>query len=214
MVILSLSPTIKSRVSLLPILHRHLTLISILPLVSKTNVPTNKPEEINRNRLTAMSDLLAETLTRSDSVVKKRVRHELDELVLDSPDVKRLKDDLFDDSSHDSEIQDLDSLMKSFEDELSTATEQGSGETLPDLGYLFEASDDELGLPPPPPPPPPSTLLPPSSDSSEVGELCGFEERVTGFGAFDLDEGLFEYSDVCLDSDDLFSWRPETLPAE
>lgn len=173
-----------------------------------------------------MSDLLAETLTRSDSVVKKRVRHELDELVLDSPDAKRLRDDLFDDSGHDSAIQDLDSLMKSFEDELSTATEQGSGETLPDLGYLFEASDDELGLPPPPPLPPPSTLLPPSSeetvtelvrassDSSEVGELCGFEERVTGFGAFDLDEGLFEYSDVCLDSGDLFSWRPETLPAE
>ncbi|KAJ0237930.1 hypothetical protein HA466_0244490 [Hirschfeldia incana] len=169
-----------------------------------------------------MSDLLAETLTRSDSGSKKRVRHESDELVLDSPDVKRLREDLFDDSGHDPEIQDLDSLMKSFEDELSTVTEQGSGETLPDLGYLFEASDDELGLPPPPP----STVLPPSSEetektvtelvraSSEVGELCGFEEHVTGFGAFDLDEGLFEYSDVCLDSGDLFSWRPETLPAE
>ena len=172
-----------------------------------------------------MSDLLAETLTRSDSVAKKRVRHELDELVLDSPGVKRLRDDLFDDSGHDSEIQDLDSLMKSFEDELSsTTTEQGSGDTLPDLGYLFEASDDELGLPPPPPPP--STLLPPSSEetektvtelvraSSEVDVLCGFEEDVTGFGAFDLDDELFEYSDVCLDSGDMFSWRPETLPAE
>ncbi|KAL0692665.1 hypothetical protein Bca4012_059845 [Brassica carinata] len=174
-----------------------------------------------------MSDLLAETQTRSDSVVKKRVRHELDELVLDSPDVKRLRDDLFDDSGHDPAVQDLDSLMKSFEDEVSTTTEQGSGETLPDLGYLFEASDDELGLPPPPPPP--SALLPPSSeerektvtelvrassDSSEVDVLCGFEEHVTGFGGFDLDEGLFEYSDVCLDSGDLFSWRPETLPAE
>ncbi|KAF8090641.1 hypothetical protein N665_0470s0007 [Sinapis alba] len=173
-----------------------------------------------------MSALLSKTLTQSDSVVKKRVRHELDELVLNSPDVKRLRDDLFDDSGHDSKIQDLDSLMKSFEDELSTTTEQGSGETLPDLGYLFEASDDELGLPPPPPPP--SMLLPPSSEetektvtelvraslvSSEVDMLCGFEEHVTGF---DLDDGLFEYSDVCLDSPpgDMFSWRPETLPAE
>ncbi|CAH8282643.1 unnamed protein product [Eruca vesicaria subsp. sativa] len=163
-----------------------------------------------------MSNLLnTETLTRSDSVVKKRVIHELDELVLDSPDVKRLRDDLFDDSSHDSASQDLDSLMKSFEDELSTTTAQGSGETLPDLGYLFEASDDELGLPPPPPAP--SKILPPSSEETEktVAELvCGFEENVTGFGDFELDDGLFEYSDVYLDSGDLFSWRPESLPAE
>ncbi|KAJ0230609.1 hypothetical protein HA466_0307110 [Hirschfeldia incana] len=165
-----------------------------------------------------------ERLTRSDSLGKKRVRHELDELVINSPEVKRLRDDLFDDSGHDPATQDLDSLMKSFEDELSNTTTaaQDSGENQPDLGYLFEASDDELGLPPPPPPPPPpSTLLPPpseetketelvraSSDSSEVGE------SVTDFGSFELDDGLFEYSDVCLDSGDLFSWRPETLPAE
>ncbi|KFK35061.1 hypothetical protein AALP_AA5G229900 [Arabis alpina] len=161
----------------------------------------------------------------ADSVSKKRVRHELDELCgVDSPDVKRLRDDLFDDSGHDSVIQDLDSVMKSFEVELSTTTttEQVSGETQPDLGYLFEASDDELGLPPPPPPPqtipPPSyeemeetvtELVRASSDSSEVGELCGFEDRDV-FGSLDL----FEYSDVCLDSGDLFSWRPEFLPAE
>ncbi|KAF8096407.1 hypothetical protein N665_0309s0033 [Sinapis alba] len=164
-------------------------------------------------------------LTRSDSLGKKRVRHELDELVINSPDVKRLRDDLFDDSGHDPATQDLDSLMKSFEDELSNTTPpQNAGDTQPDLGYLFEASDDDLGLPPSPPPPP-STLLPPSceeelvrasSDSSGVGdcELCGFEEPVTDFGSFELDDGLFEYSDVCLDSGDLFSWRPETLSAE
>ncbi|VVB11363.1 unnamed protein product [Arabis nemorensis] len=179
-----------------------------------------------------MEDLLAEEerLTRTDSVAKKRVRHELDELCsLDSPDVKRLKDDLFDDSGHDSAIQDLDSVMKSFEVELSTTTtELISGETQPDLGYLFEASDDELGLPPPPPQPPtiPPTssqeteetvteLVRASSDSSEVGELFGFEDHhVTGFGSFDLGNELFEYSDVCLDSGDMFSWRPEFLPAE
>lgn len=164
-----------------------------------------------------------ERLTRRDSVGKKRVRDELDELVINSPDVKRLRDDLFDDSGHDPATQDLDSLMKSFEDELTNTTAQQSGETQPDLGYLFEASDDELGLPPPQP----STLLPPSSgetketelvrassDSSGVGELRGIEEPVPGFGSFELDDGLFEYSDVSLDSGDLFSWRPETLPAE
>nr|VDD26075.1 unnamed protein product [Brassica oleracea] len=142
-----------------------------------------------------MSDLLAETLTRSDSVAKKRVRHELDELVLDSPDVKRLRDDLFDDSGHDSEIQDLDSLMKSFEDELSsTTTEQGSGETLPDLGYLFEASDDELGLPPPPPPP--STLLHPSSEETEktVTELVRASSEVDVFS--ELSIWMMGYSNI------------------
>ena len=168
-----------------------------------------------------------ETLTRTDSAgptEKKRVRDESDGAVLDSPEVKRLRDDLFDvfdDSDPEPVSQDLDSVMKSFEDELSSA--QPRGETQPDLGYLFEASDDELGLPPPQP----STLLPPSSgetketelvrassDSSGVGELRGIEEPVPGFGSFELDDGLFEYSDVSLDSGDLFSWRPETLPAE
>ncbi|CAA0383694.1 unnamed protein product [Arabidopsis thaliana] len=179
-----------------------------------------------------MEDLLEERLTRTDSVGNKRVRDSLD---LDSPDVKRLRDDLFDDSGLDPVSQDLDSgldpvsqdldsVMKSFENELSTTTAAlSSGETQPDLGYLFEASDDELGLPP-------QTLLPPSSeeteetvtelvrassDSSEVGELCGFEDHVTEFGPCDLgDDGLFEYFDGCLDSGDLFSWRPEFLPAE
>ncbi|ESQ32902.1 hypothetical protein EUTSA_v10005009mg [Eutrema salsugineum] len=175
-----------------------------------------------------MEDLLAdeESLTRTDSVSKKRVRHEFDESGLDSPDVKRLRDDLFDDSGHDSSIQDLDSVIKSFEDELSTTTAQVSGETQPDLGYLFEASDDELGLPPPPPPPPtlpaPSCdetevtvteLVRASSDTSEVGDLCGFEDHVTGFGSFELDDGLFEYSDY-LDPGDHFPLRPESLPAE
>jgi len=173
-----------------------------------------------------MEDLLEERLTRTDSVGNKRVRDGLD---LDSPDVKRLRDDLFDDSGLDPVSQDLDSVMKSFVNELSTTTAAlSSGETQPDLGYLFEASDDELGLPPPLTPP--QTLLPPSSeeteetvtelvrassDSSEVGELCGFEDHVTEFGPCDLgDDGLFEYFDGCLDSGDLFSWRPEFLPAE
>lgn len=171
-----------------------------------------------------MEDLLEERLTRTDSVEsngKKRVR---DELGFDSPDVKRLRDDLFEDSGFDPVIQDLDSVMKSFEDELSNTKVQVSGETQPDLGYLFEASDDELGLPPPPPPHQPSTicteetvteLVRVSSDSSEVGEFCVFEDHVTDLGTFDLgDDGLFEYSDVCLDSGDLFSWRPEFLPEE
>ncbi|EOA14620.1 hypothetical protein CARUB_v10027879mg [Capsella rubella] len=60
-----------------------------------------------------------------------------------------------------------------------------------------------VGAPPP--------LVRVSLDSSEVGELCGFgiEDHVTDFGTCDLGDRLFEYSDVCLDSGDLFSWRQE-----
>ncbi|CAE5957368.1 unnamed protein product [Arabidopsis arenosa] len=186
-------------------------------------------------------------LTRTDSAEKKRVRDELsDEAVLDSPEVKRLRDDLFDvldDSDPEPVSQDLDSVMKSFENELSTVTTttgQGSsaGETQPDLGYLLEASDDELGLPPPPSISPVpvakeeettetlTDLVRASSDSSGIDEIWGFEDHVTNYGGLDFGsgvgdggdyvavEGLFEFSDDCFDSGDLFSWRSESLPAE
>ncbi|KFK43598.1 hypothetical protein AALP_AA1G147100 [Arabis alpina] len=189
-----------------------------------------------------------ERLTRTDSVEltdKKRVRDESDETVLDSPEVKRLRDDLFDvldDSDPEPVSQDLDSVMKSFEDELSatvTTTAQISGETQPDLGYLLEASDDELGLPPPPPSVSPTQivkedettetltdLVRATSDSSVIDEIWGFEDHVSNYGGLDFDsgvgeggdyvavEGLFEFSDDCFDSGELFSWRSESLPAE
>ncbi|KAK8587173.1 hypothetical protein V6N13_086177 [Hibiscus sabdariffa] len=52
-------------------------------------------------------------------------------------------------------IQGLDSVIKSFEEEILIPdqvdlpeTLLNSGEPRPELGFLFEASDDELGLPP------------------------------------------------------------------
>ncbi|GMJ10851.1 hypothetical protein HRI_004754300 [Hibiscus trionum] len=52
-------------------------------------------------------------------------------------------------------IQGLDSVIKSFEEEILIPEQAGlaetilnSGEPRPELGFLFEASDDELGLPP------------------------------------------------------------------
>ncbi|CAN8293786.1 unnamed protein product [Cochlearia groenlandica] len=182
-----------------------------------------------------------ERLTRSDSAEptdKKRVRDESDDAVLDSPEVKRLRDDLFDvldDSDPEPVSQDLDSVMKSFEDELSAAsstvsTAQGSGETQPDLGYLLEASDDELGLPPPPSisekpivtEEETTDFIRASSDSSGIDELWAFEEQgsldlgsgVGDGGEYVVVEGLFDFSDGCFDSGDLFSWRLESLPAE
>ncbi|KAG6413413.1 hypothetical protein SASPL_126122 [Salvia splendens] len=105
---------------------------------------------------------------------------------IDSPEVERLREDLLDGIDEDSDlctsIHDLDSFMKSFEEEITTSptsshgsgaaeerivesasdcgesgeVEEGivelvsdSGELRPDLGYLLEASDDELGIPPP-----------------------------------------------------------------
>ncbi|CAA7039278.1 unnamed protein product [Microthlaspi erraticum] len=184
-----------------------------------------------------------ERLTRSESSERKRVRDDSDDAVVDSPDVKRLRDDLFDvldDSDPEPVSQDLDSVMKSFEDELSAASPtvttaaQDSGETQPDLGYLFEASDDELGLPPPPSVSPipiakeeeTTDLVRASSDSSGIDELWGFEDHVSNYDPLDLGsgvveggdyvtvEGIFEFPDDCFDSGDLFSWRSEFLPAE
>lgn len=54
---------------------------------------------------------------------KKRVRDDSDEPESDSPEVKRLRDDLLgnlDDSDLCTTSQDLDSFMKSFEEEISS----------------------------------------------------------------------------------------------
>ncbi|KAI3453020.1 hypothetical protein Pfo_009683, partial [Paulownia fortunei] len=102
-----------------------------------------------------------------DLKVKKRGRDDSEEpeLDIDSPEVKRLRENLLDGLDDDAEFcttsQDLDSFMKSFEEEITASPSAAggeaalvvdltsdSGESRPDLGYLLEASDDELGLPP------------------------------------------------------------------
>lgn len=78
-----------------------------------------------------------------------------------SPVVMRIQNDLldiFDDTESDPVIQGLDSVIKSFEEEIlfpdqaapeaAVVTSDFGEESRPDLGYLLEASDDELGLPP------------------------------------------------------------------
>lgn len=79
-----------------------------------------------------------------------------------SPHAKRIQEDLLnilDDSDPvigpDPSIQGLDSVIKSFEEEILVPTQaplpqtsSDSGEYRPELGFLLEASDDELGLPP------------------------------------------------------------------
>ncbi|KAL5553188.1 hypothetical protein UlMin_040589 [Ulmus minor] len=178
--------------------------------------------------------------------MKKRVRDDSFDSYVDSLQVKRLREDILDfldDSDPDPSNQDLASVMKSLEDEISAPAPapvpvvdltSDSGESQPDLGYLLGASDDELGLPP-------SSgeeetkfgeteLVRVSSDSSGIGELWGFDEQIPSYGSFELGngdsynnsndyvafDGLFDYSDVYFDSADCsdFSWRSETLPAQ
>ncbi|KAK6280781.1 hypothetical protein POUND7_014606 [Theobroma cacao] len=185
---------------------------------------------------------------------KKRVRDDSAESELDSPEVKRLRDDLLDfldDSDSVPVNQDLASVMKSFEEEISAAASTAtvpvplvdltsdSGESKPDLGYLLEASDDELGLPPPAATTTGSEelssevtelALVDSDSSSGIGELWRFEDQIPNYESFEFGIGdhlngdhvtycgLYEYSDVDVyyDSSEYAGslWRPETLSAE
>ncbi|KAL6957748.1 hypothetical protein U1Q18_002335 [Sarracenia purpurea var. burkii] len=189
---------------------------------------------------------------------KKRDRDVSDVSELDSPEVKRLRDDLLgylDDSDLCTASSDLDSFMKRFEEEISTSLPpppavtvvdliSDSGESQPELGYLLEASDDELGIPP-------STttssgadwntevteLACVSSESlAELGELWRFDDQILSYDSFDFGiagdvnnyngvinngeyvalDGLFDYSDPRVGSNDAPApmWRPETTPAQ
>ncbi|KAF5727754.1 hypothetical protein HS088_TW22G01451 [Tripterygium wilfordii] len=158
---------------------------------------------------------------------RKRVRGESDELEIDSPEVKRLRDDLLgvlDESDPDPAIQDLDSVMKSFEEEISASLSlpvpvvdltSDSGDSHPDLGYLLGASDDELGLPP---------TCTSSNEfkyevielarvSSGINEFWGFDDEIPCYDSFVLGvgdyvnqeygalDGLFDHSDLCYPSE-------------
>ncbi|KAL2233418.1 uncharacterized protein LOC105156392 [Sesamum indicum] len=189
-----------------------------------------------------------------DLKVKKRGRDETEgpESEIDSPEVKRLRENLLDSLDDDSEFctttQDLDSFMKSFEEEITASPSSAadgnaaqavetvlvSGESRPDLGYLLEASDDELGLPPTASSPGGAEnelraeLVRVESDSSDLGSEfweipsydpfgfgCGETEPdySSGTGEYVALDGLFDYSDMGFGSGDI-PWRPETLPAQ
>ncbi|KAB2047605.1 hypothetical protein ERO13_A13G054900v2 [Gossypium hirsutum] len=186
-----------------------------------------------------------------DSNSKKRVRGDSAESDLDSPMVKRLRDDLLDlleDSDSLPVNQDLALVIKSFEEEILAASstsnakepllnpKSDSSEPQPDLVYLLEASDDDLGLPPPMATTTSSDeirsevteLLRLDTDSSGTGELLEFGDQIPNFDLFGFGigdnyggghvtyGGLFEYPDVYYDSSEFSAllWRPETLSAE
>ncbi|XP_055801135.1 uncharacterized protein LOC129870388 [Solanum dulcamara] len=170
---------------------------------------------------------------------KKRVRVDSDDSEYNSPEVKKLRENLLEDLTDDefcTTSHDFDSFMKSFEEEITAspakATETeivdltvDSDESQPELGYLLEASDDELGLPPPA-----AKAVESETEIELMGsELWEVEERIPNYDSFELGmadlvdyedsvceyvalDGLFDHSDLGFGSPD-FLWRPETLPA-
>ncbi|XP_061370964.1 uncharacterized protein LOC133313584 [Gastrolobium bilobum] len=150
-------------------------------------------------------------------------------------------------------IQGLDSVIKSFEEEiLASGSDSGlvdpdptmvqmdptlvpdSGELQQNLGYLFEASDDELGLPPTAMPG--EKGMPEDEEPGRVGPegvdltgFLGFEDDFPNYDAFGfggglleecdgdnggagglvMADGLFDYSEPAADS----LWRSESLQA-
>nr|XP_043610375.1 uncharacterized protein LOC122582084 [Erigeron canadensis] len=169
---------------------------------------------------------------------KKRTRSDSDESGFNSVETKRMLLDILDDSDINSVSQDLDSFIKTFQDEISPATENESTEltqSRPELGFLLEASDDELGLPPTDE----KTNNGLAESVEQLSDLWGFDnenimtsydsfEYEFGYGDFNDDinnnsnngggeyvalDGLFDHTDLGFGSSDLL-WRPETLPAQ
>jgi len=136
---------------------------------------------------------------------------------------------------------DLASVMRSLEEEISAGElELDVGPPQPELGFLLEASDDELGLPP-------ATGSSSSSDDGAGGawdaeepaafgaQIWGFEDEIDGYayggvtsspeaaaaaaaaaaewGDDGFDAGLFGFGDDSFGPSDLAALRQETMPA-
>ncbi|KAL1807757.1 hypothetical protein ACET3Z_024747 [Daucus carota] len=168
----------------------------------------------------------SEVVELAQTDVKKRGRFDSVNTESTQSESKRFKEDFLDELD-DSDIcttsPDLDLFMKSFEQEIAGSIpakivnlETDSGESRPDLGYLLEASDDELGIPP--------SEKPIDTElfrvTTESTELWRFDEQVSGYDSFDLgfNHEIYEYKSnsaefVALDS--LFDFTDSSfgLPA-
>ncbi|PUZ57871.1 hypothetical protein GQ55_5G464000 [Panicum hallii var. hallii] len=184
----------------------------------------------------------------SSSSSHKRAREAADlaaagEGALPEADAKRLRPedllDLLDDDADAAAAGDLASVMRSLEEEIGSFDEAGAEAVAPpahqpELGFLLEASDDELGLPP----------AGASSSEEEAGaaggpdvpagfdgQIWGFEDEIDGgFGGYSpeaaaaaaaaaawdddgFDAGLFAFGDDACGPSDLAALRHETMPA-
>lgn len=180
---------------------------------SVTDTPESYPDDNLSGRVNSVDH------DRVDSVVRQPV----------SPDTIQLTEEILDileDTDIDSSTEGLDSVLKSFEEEIITpflATETG------ELDYLLGASDDELGLPPAKSPynetPENKTTESVTSpyqnvelkeDFAFVDELRGYDSSEFGLCQDNYDRtefvtlgnGLFEFSDT-----PDYLWHPESLTA-
>ncbi|XP_049397219.1 uncharacterized protein LOC125861342 [Solanum stenotomum] len=101
---------------------------------------------------------------KTEKISTKRSREDLDSaeskrVHSDSPELKQIRQEILDILDEQEiltdrlpEVEELDSVMKSFEEEIVhpsiQQTNLDSVDPQLDLGYLLEASDNELGLPP------------------------------------------------------------------
>ncbi|CAO2204809.1 unnamed protein product [Urochloa humidicola] len=161
-------------------------------------------------------------------------------LPAEAADAKRLRPedllDMLDDDTDAAAAGDLASVMRSLEEEIASYDEATAApaaqQTQPELGFLLEASDDELGLPP-------AGASSSSEDAGAAaddtagldGQIWGFEDEIDGgFGGYSpeaaaaraaaaawdddgFDAGLFAFGDDACGSSDLAALRPETMPA-
>ena len=160
----------------------------------------------------------------------------------EAADAKRLRPqdllDMLDDDTDAAAAGDLASVMRSLEEEIASFDEAVEAPTQqqPELGFLLEASDDELGLPP-------AGASASSSDEAgglagappesalDGGQIWGFEDEIDGGSGFagyspeaaaaaaaaaawDFDAGLLAFGENdAYGPSDLAALRHETMPA-
>ncbi|TKY69364.1 hypothetical protein E2542_SST05637 [Spatholobus suberectus] len=182
-----------------PLSHHHTPRHSSLGAEKKNNNKSNCSKLISLSKTAPFCSFF---YSRSMEVTK-RVRDDSDELALESSEAKRLRDDLLeflDDADPTPPSQDLDSVMRSLQEEIAAPfvdPTSASGESQPQIGFLLEASDDELGLPPtgssldPEEKNEEAELVRVASDSSGIGELWGFENQIPSYDSFELGTGEY-----------------------
>ncbi|KAF3438552.1 hypothetical protein FNV43_RR21315 [Rhamnella rubrinervis] len=231
------------------------------PEGSDTDSPKSKLTRVDSDSST--DDASESRLTRvdsddsvSNSLGPSHVRFDSGESGLDSPEARLIQDDFLNildetdnvaDTDRDPAIQGLDSVIRSFEEEMHVPAPapavmgmmSDSGESQPELGYLLEASDDELGLPP-------TTATGDDvkieaidfektcSEAVGMDGMLGFEDEVPSYDPYvfgvgagsncndnnGIDEyvalgGLFDYYDESCENGSVseVAWRSESLPA-
>lgn len=154
------------------------------------------------------ADACESSLSRVDS--GDSVCNSADHVRFDSPEAELTQDDLLNildepenGADRNPAIQGLDSVIRSFEEEIRVAAPapaavagmtSDSGESQLELGFLLEASDDELGLPP--------TVRTGDEAKIEAGEferscseavgldgMLGFEDEVPGYDSYGFEVG-------------------------